>query len=152
LSSSIVIGHIQKSELPLLLPLWESSVRASHHFLAEDDIAFFKKMIIDNDVFTHFLDNEYLHVARNKEGKILGFIGVSGHTLEMLFLDPAFFGMGIGTLLVNYVMKEYQVSKVQVNEQNVQGVHFYKKLGFKVVGRTDTDPSGKPFPHLFMEI
>ncbi|MFZ1790939.1 MAG: GNAT family N-acetyltransferase [Saprospiraceae bacterium] len=149
---SFTIDNIHKSELPLLLPLWESSVRASHHFLGKEDIAFFKKMIIENEVFAHFHEKEHLYVARNEMGKILGFIGVSGTALEMLFLDPTFFGLGIGTFLVNFVIQKHKVSKVEVNEQNVQGVLFYKKMGFKVVGRTETDPSGKPFPHLIMEI
>ncbi|MBP7642934.1 MAG: GNAT family N-acetyltransferase, partial [Saprospiraceae bacterium] len=106
----------------------------------------------ENEVFAHFHEKEHLYVARNEMGKILGFIGVSGTALEMLFLDPTFFGLGIGTFLVNFVIQKHKVSKVEVNEQNVQGVLFYKKMGFKVVGRTETDPSGKPFPHLIMEI
>ena len=31
----------QKTEYPVLLQIWESSVRATHHFLQEEDIEFF---------------------------------------------------------------------------------------------------------------
>ena len=35
-----------------------------------------------------------------------------------------------------------------VNEQNKQAVGFYKKMGFKVTGRSEVDDLGKPYPLL----
>lgn len=35
-----------------------------------------------------------------------------------------------------------------VNEQNTQAVRFYKKIGFKVMGRSEMDDLGKPYPLL----
>ncbi len=35
-----------------------------------------------------------------------------------------------------------------VNEQNEQAVGFYKKVGFKVTGRSEVDDLGKPYPLL----
>ncbi len=35
-----------------------------------------------------------------------------------------------------------------VNEQNAQAVGFYKKMGFKVTGRSEVDDLGKPYPLL----
>jgi putative acetyltransferase len=43
----------EKSEYATLLDVWESSVRGTHHFLEKDDIAIFKKIIEEKDVFNH---------------------------------------------------------------------------------------------------
>lgn len=41
---------------------------------------------------------------------------------------------------------------VDVNEQNEQAVGFYKRMGFTINGRTDTDGLGKPYPILQMKL
>lgn len=38
-----------------------------------------------------------------------------------------------------------------VNEQNVQAVGFYKKMGFMPYRRTQTDEQGGPYPLLYMK-
>ena len=49
-------------------------------------------------------------------------------------------------------LEQLHVKKVGVNEQNEQAVGFYKHMGFEVIGRSDFDGMGKPFPLLFMEL
>jgi putative acetyltransferase len=39
---------------------------------------------------------------------------------------------------------------VDVNEQNVGAVAFYRRIGFEVEGRSEVDSTGKPFPLLHM--
>jgi putative acetyltransferase len=57
--------------------------RQTHHFLTEDDIAFFKPLVRDE-----FLYTVELAVFRNRNGLITGFAGVAENKLEMLFVDP----------------------------------------------------------------
>jgi putative acetyltransferase len=40
---------------------------------------------------------------------------------------------------------------VDVNEQNPEAVRFYEACGFAVVGRSEVDGSGRPFPLLHMQ-
>lgn len=40
--------------------------------------------------------------------------------------------------------------KLDLNEQNQQGVGFYQHQGFKVFRRSDVEGKGKPFPILHM--
>ena len=43
---------------------------------------------------------------------------------------------GIGTLLIDYLLKKYKVFKfvLEVNEDNINAIKFYKSHGFKEVG------------------
>ena len=39
-----------------------------------------------------------------------------------------------------------------MNEQNEQAAGFYRRMGFEVVGRSESDGLGQPFPVLHMEL
>ena len=53
-----------------------------------------------------------------------------------------------GILLVVPLFKIITALGIYVNEQNEQAVGFYKKVGFKVTGRSEVDDLGKPYPLL----
>ncbi|QMU29358.1 GNAT family N-acetyltransferase [Adhaeribacter radiodurans] len=127
--------------------VWEASVRATHHFLTEADILFFRPLILNE-----YLKAINLFCIKNAEGKIEGFIGVLDDKIEMLFLEPSARGKGIGKKLVDFVIQNFKIIKVDVNEQNQQAVGFYKHIGFKVVSRWEVDNLGKPYPILSMEL
>jgi putative acetyltransferase len=137
-----------KKEFPYLLEIWEASVRATHHFLPEEDILLFKSIIQEKQLFAQ-VD---LTVARDEAQHILGFMGVANGNLEMLFLHPSATGKGLGKLLTQYAIEKKNVTKVDVNEQNTEALAFYKHMGFKVVSRAATDGMGKPYPILHMEL
>lgn len=135
------------AEYPALVVLWEASVRATHHFLSEEDLIFFRKMIAEQ-----YLHLVRLHCIRNTEGHILGFSGAAEGNLEMLFLDPAARGQGIGKQLLEHAIREQHITKVDVNEQNEQAIGFYEHCGFRIVSRSPLDGTGKPYPILHMEL
>lgn len=141
------IDIINKTEYQEVVDVWESSVRATHHFLKEEDIEYFKPLILNT-----YLDAVELRCIRNKEGKIIGFLGVAEQNLEMLFIDPEYRGKKIGKTLLNYSINKLNVTKVDVNEQNEQAVGFYKHCGFEIINRSELDSSGKPYPILHMEL
>ncbi|MBB6324557.1 putative acetyltransferase [Algoriphagus iocasae] len=141
------IDKIEKSEYQNVVDLWEASVRATHHFLKEEDIEFFKPLIL-----TSYLDAVELRCIRNNEKEIIGFLGIADQNLEMLFIHPAYRGKRIGKALLDYSIEQLKVTKVDVNEQNEQAVGFYKHCGFEVINRSELDPTGKPYPILHMEL
>lgn len=135
------------NEYEELITVWENSVRATHDFLTEESIQFYKSLILKEyffevDLFCH----------KNDRQKIDGFIGVAGDKLEMLFIDASERGKGTGKKLLGYAINERNVRRVDVNEQNTQAVGFYKHMGFQVVRRSELDGSGNPYPILSMEI
>ena len=113
------IDPIKESEYVEVVEIWESSVRATHNFLTEEDIQYFKPLILKE-----YLKAVELRSARDAEGKILGFLGVADRGLEMLFLDPKWIGKGVGAKLMKYALHHFEVNKVDVNEQNPQAVEF----------------------------
>lgn len=141
------IDTINTSEYQEVVEVWESSVRATHHFLKEEDIAYFKPLILNT-----YLDAVTLRCVRNENKKIVGFLGVAEQNLEMLFIDPDYRGKKIGKTLLEYSIGQMEVIKVDVNEQNEQAVGFYEHEGFEVIGRSELDGTGKPYPILHMEL
>ena len=53
------IEPAQTGDYPALIALWETSVRATHHFLQEEDIATLKPLILE-----HYFDAVRLYCAR----------------------------------------------------------------------------------------
>ena len=141
-----MIHHTTPADFPEITEVWEASVRATHHFLEEKDIQYFKPLILNE-----YLYHVRLFCVRNEQKQITGFLGLSDDKIEMLFLHPSVCGQGIGRMLVNYAISEHNIQKVDVNEQNEQAVGFYKHMGFEVVDRSPVDGLGKPFPILFMQ-
>lgn len=128
-----------------LITIWEASVRATHHFLSEDDIQKltpFVKMGLSGV--------ETLVVARDNENPT-AFLGIEASKIEMLFVSPDYFGKGFGRELAKLGISQYGVRYVDVNEQNLQAIGFYEHIGFKVFQRTEFDEQGNPFPILKMK-
>ena len=130
-----------------IVDVWEASVRATHHFLKEEDIQYFKPLILNE-----FLRAVNLFCIRNEQGHVVGFLGTANDKIEMLFIDPLSRGKGIGKLLLQYAIDQLGTKKVDVNEENHQAVGFYKHMGFQVVSRSDVDSMGKPYPILSLEL
>ncbi|HEY1021166.1 MAG TPA: GNAT family N-acetyltransferase [Flavisolibacter sp.] len=66
----------------------------------------------------------------------------------MLFIHPRSQGRGLGKALLQYAVFTLKIKAVDVNEQNDQAVDFYRKFGFTVTSRSETDGLGKPYPLL----
>jgi putative acetyltransferase len=81
---------------------------------------------------------------------VAGFVGVAYGKIEMLFIDPLWRGQGIGRSLLLYAVNTLKATDLDCNEQNEQALGFYLHLGFEVVGRSETDGMGKPYPLLHM--
>jgi len=139
------IEPVLKSDYPRIVEVWEASVRATHDFLSEANIAYLKPLVRDT-----FLDLVTLSCLRDARGEIVAFSGVAGGKLEMLFVDPAHRGQGAGRQLVEHAIKVQDMREVDVNEQNEQAVGFYRRMGLVVTGRSETDSLGLPFPLLHM--
>lgn len=141
------IDTIHTSEYPDVVDVWEASVRATHHFLKEADILFFKPLILQE-----YLDAVTLCCIRDEGQRILGFMGVVERKIEMLFIHPDARGKGIGKALAAHAIERMHVNEVDVNEDNEQAVGFYEHLGFKTFNRSALDGMGKPYPILHMKL
>lgn len=113
----MIIENVSPEYYAEMLDVWEDSVRATHDFITEEDIAFFKPIIIE-----HAFPAVSLKCVKNEKAAIVGFLGVHESKIEMLFIADAFRGMGIGTVLLEYAIQQLGATEVDVNEQNSRAV------------------------------
>lgn len=76
------------------------------------------------------LQNTYVH----DDGIVKGMMLVSSDELVKLYVEPQFQSCGIGAELLDYAVKELQVSWLWALEYNKRGISFYKKHGFELTG------------------
>lgn len=129
-----------------LLEIWQAAVSATHVFLTEADIHRIARYV------PFAIRRVPVLVLAEEGGKPVGFAGVDGCKLEMLFLAPDFRGKGIGKKILNYLFEHYPVTEVCVNEQNPCAKGFYERMGFRVYKREELDGQGDPFPLLYMKL
>lgn len=132
--------------MDVLLEIWEDSVRATHDFLSDKEIAQIREYVPQA-----LCSVAHLIVAENESGKMIAFMGIENQRLEMLFLLSAERGKGIGKQLLQYGIENYGIQELTVNEQNPQAVGFYRHMGFETYKRTDYDEEGNPYPLLYMK-
>ena len=134
------------AEYPALVRIWRSAVDATHDFLADGD-----REAIEVRLSSEYFPAVSLWVAE-RDNRPIGFAGVADDKLEMLFVAAEDRGSGAGTALLAHAVRELGAVKVDVNEQNTQAVDFYARRGFDIVGRSDTDDEGRPYPLLHMKL
>jgi putative acetyltransferase len=128
-----------------VIDIWRRAVDATHHFLAPAD-----RRAIDAEVQA-FLPGASLALAVDEGDRPIGFMLVAGSHMEALFIDPDRRGQGVGAALVDHATAQHPTLTTDVNEQNTQAVGFYHRLGFRLVGRSEQDGQGRPYPVLHLE-
>lgn len=129
-----------------LMNVWESSVRATHLFLSDNEIEDIKEYVPQA-----LSGVPVLVVAENENGNLMGFMGIADQMLEMLFVSDEYRGQGTGKQLLQYGIENYGVNELAVNEQNPLAKGFYEHMGFEVYKRTELDEQGNPYPLLYMK-
>lgn len=130
----------------VLMDVWLRSVRSTHSFVPEEDI---RSMIPQVQDYLASGEPEFWVVA-DDSGAIRGFMGMSGSKMDSLFLAPEFQRRGAGRRLVRHAQALHCELTVDVNEQNETARAFYEACGFVMVGRSELDDQGRPYPLLHM--
>jgi len=142
-----VVSTANETDRARLFQVWESSVRATHHFLAEEEIQFLLPV-----VRAELAGMSPVQCLRAADGGVCAFMFVEEGNIEALFVAPEQSRMGAGRALVEFAVRSLGASRVDVNEQNERAVRFYEHLGFRTISRSDLDPQGRPFPVLHMSL
>ena len=129
-----------------LLDVWESSVRATHKFLSNEEIERIKEYVPQA-----LSGIAHLIIETDEKGKPIAFMGIEENKLEMLFIKDSERGKGLGKQLLNHGIENYGVNDLTVNEDNPQAKGFYEHMGFKVYQRNELDDQGNPYPILYMK-
>ena len=146
MSALLIRRSIGPAEYPALVAIWRSAVDATHDFLSDGD-----RDEIHSKLASDYFPAVILSVAEC-DGRPVGFSGVLDGALEMLFVDAAERGTGVGSALLAHAIAEHGVTRVDVNEQNASAAGFYAHRGFEVVSRSETDEAGRPYPLLRLRL
>jgi putative acetyltransferase len=128
----------------LLVQIWRSSVAATHSFVSPADL-----VAIDVEV-QQLLPGSPLWVALDESRQPVGFMGLTDHSVDSLFVAGERRCRGVGRELLHFAMEGCSHLTTVVNEQNDQAIGFYRRMGFIVIGRSPDDESGRPYPVLHM--
>lgn len=142
----ISVRPSRTEEREALLRIWLRSVRATHAFVSETDIESMTPTVRDVA-----LAKLRLWTLADESDHAIGVMGMDGNSVEMLFIDPHHFRRGGGKLLLDHAQTMHESLRLDVNEQNVGAHRFYETQGFRVVGRSEVDGQGRPYPLLHME-
>lgn len=145
LLNNLHIEPLSSSDYDEIIVVWENSVRATHHFLTEKEIAFYKPLVLK-----YALPSMQVWGVRI-QNKLAGFTAVSSHKTEMLFIAPEFIGKGLGKKLISFVINQLHIFLIDVNEENPNALGFYLHLGYQIISRDEKDGNGLPHPILHLK-
>lgn len=116
-------------------------------FLTEADVVELRPLVVE-ELASGSFELWVLEVADGASG----WMGLSGSKIEGLFLAPEARGQRGGRRLVEHAQElRGGPLTVDVNEQNPAARDFHARLGFVVLGRSEDDGHGRPFPLLHLE-
>jgi putative acetyltransferase len=122
-----------------VMEIWRRAVDATHDFLTAED-----RRDIEAEVAA-FLPGTLLDLAVDETDRPMGFMLLDGAHMEALFVDPDFRRSGVGRALVEDAIRRHPALLTDVNEQNLQAIGFYERIGFERCGRSAVDGQGRPY-------
>lgn len=123
--------------------IWRAAVDATHQFLAAED-----RIAIDAFIEDFFPKAELWMVDDEAGGsrRPVGFLIMDGDMIDAMFVRPEVHGRGFGTALLNHALTLAPAALVDASEQATNALPFYEARGFVRIGRSETDPEGRPYP------
>jgi putative acetyltransferase len=135
-----VIRHGTPADVPRALAIWRAAVDATHGFLTPEHRAEIDAMVVD------WMPTVALWMIDDPSERAVGFLVMDRNLIDALFVDPAAHGRGYGTALLDHALTLAPDAVVDASEQATNALPFYESRGFVRIGRSETDPQGRPYP------
>jgi len=114
------------SEIEACADIWLQASLAAHDFVPPD---FWRKHL--GAMKEQYLPASEVYLSK-EEGTILGFAALDQGALEALFVQPAYWGKGVGSRLLRHVQNLHAELTLAVYSKNSRAVSFYLHHGFAV--------------------
>lgn len=134
------------ADIPRAYAIWHAAVDATHGFLTPTD-----RRDINRLVSEQFLPTAEMWLVEDDMGTVQGFLVMDGPMIDALFVDPAVHGQGFGTRLLHHALSLSPAATVEASEQATNALPFYEARGFVRIGRSETDPQGRPYPLVLLQ-
>ena len=135
-----MIRHGTPADVPRALAIWRAAVDATHGFLTPEHRAEIDAMVVD------WMPTVDLWMIDDPSERAVGFLVMDRNLIDALFVDPAAHGRGYGTALLDHALTLAPDAVVDASEQATNALPFYESRGFVRIGRSETDPQGRPYP------
>lgn len=66
------------------------------------------------------------------DGVVKGFLHFGGDEVRRLYVEPVLQGQGVGAALLEYAIREKNVTRLWALEKNTRAIAFYHRHGFRV--------------------
>lgn len=141
----MILRPAEKGDAQALADVHRASRKGSMPWLPDlhtpaEDLWFFEHLVIpDQDVIVSEID-----------GQVAGFIACSDQWLHHLYVNPAFWGKGVGSALLKSVQDRYPALQLWVFQRNTAAQAFYERHGFVEEERTDGSANEEKLPDIKM--
>ena len=121
-----MIRKFRQSDIEQILDIWLNASIEAHNFIEK---TFWESRVTDmRDIYIPASET-YVYVEK---GQIKGFISLCNDSIESIFVSPGEQRAGIGGKLIDKAKELRRKLKLTVYEENLKGINFYKKRGFKI--------------------
>jgi GNAT superfamily N-acetyltransferase len=104
----------------------------------EEDLFFIRDILLPSQQVT----------VAETNGRIVGFIAVSGEWIEQLYLDPAWTGQGVGSRLLAEATVGRRTVKLRCFQANTGARRFYERRGFRAEAFGDGSANEEGLPDI----
>ncbi len=122
-----MIRLLREEDILRVGEIWFAGSLQAHPFISPQ---FWQAALAD-------MQNKYIPQAdgyvHETNGRIDGFVLWQGDFLHCLFVDIKCQGKGIGTALINQLMRDARELRLKVYQKNTKAIDFYDKHGFRIV-------------------
>ena len=119
-----IIRKFYEADLQKVMRIWYDGNIQAHDFIDQEywdrNFGYVSRLIPRTEVYVY-----------ERDGNVVGFIGIDEGYVNGLFVEDTYRGCGMGTKLLHYVMDLYEVIELDVFEDNFGAVCFYEKRNFK---------------------
>lgn len=149
MNTDVIVRAAEKTDIKEMAEVVSRSWRAAYgNLISEDDMKLFSNVVRREELFKAGFERGALTyvllsgrcvkgVCSAEEYKKDGFLNTA--EINQLYLDPSIIGMGFGSMLLEFTLKElsdkgYQQAVLYVMEGNERALRFYERSGFKTDG------------------
>ncbi len=108
--------------------------RLNFYPIFRDDEYYFSELQVPDvmEQYEAVLDSIYVY----DDGVVKGFIQIEGTYIARLFVEPVLQNRSVGSVLLEYAVREYHADHLWALQKNERAIRFYERHGFRVSGET----------------
>lgn len=120
-----MIRAFQPADLDPVTEIWLTANLQAHSFIFPEywrgNLALVKELLLQAEVYVY-----------EKDGEILGFVGLDGEYIEGIFAAGKAQSQGIGKSLLDFLKAKKPELHLNVYQKNTRAIRFYEREGFQI--------------------